>query len=237
MSNGREFLFLSGELDSDDRRLIRILVIAFVLYAVAMFVIYQPDKSGVREKSGATAPGKQVRVSLTLYQSNNSSTEKPVTKSFKKIRKVVPVIPKHKRLKVPVTEDTLQSSAADRTTQQTERAPVQATAPRTAAQVSRGELGGQQQHYQQYLSHLLNHIESFKYYPGAAKRRAITGTINVSFNLLAGGMISDLTIANGPSLLKRAARQAVIQAQPMPLPPHNFSLPYKVAFVMKYELI
>ena len=87
-----------------------------------------------------------------------------------------------------------------------------------------------------YHALLLRHIEVHKIYPKAARRRKIEGRIQVTFTLFADGSIKHLTINGKRSVLKRASRQAIDGALPMPKPPAQLSLPMKVEFTMNYFL-
>jgi len=89
---------------------------------------------------------------------------------------------------------------------------------------------------QEYLRRLMAHIEAYKEYPRAARRRRIEGDVRVVFSLLAGGEIGGLRTDGGHSLLDGAARLAVEQAAPMPTPPESLGLPWQVAFTMRFSL-
>lgn len=89
---------------------------------------------------------------------------------------------------------------------------------------------------QEYLRRLMAHIEAHKEYPRAARRRRIEGDVRVAFSLLEGGRIARLSTDGGHRLLGEAARQAVVQAAPMPVPPESLTLPWQVAFTMRFTL-
>ena len=92
------------------------------------------------------------------------------------------------------------------------------------------------QQQQMYIQQLLAHIENHKYYPHAARRRGIEGSINISFMLLANGQVRQLQVTGGPNVLQHATREAMEQAQPLPLPPSGISLPRQIAIAMVYSL-
>ncbi|HGX92516.1 MAG TPA: energy transducer TonB [Candidatus Tenderia sp.] len=89
---------------------------------------------------------------------------------------------------------------------------------------------------QRYLKLLLAHIESHKYYPRPARKRGIEGHVNVSFSLSPSGELSAVNVAGGPALLRRAARQAVQSALPLPNPPASLSEPLPVQYRMAFML-
>ena len=88
----------------------------------------------------------------------------------------------------------------------------------------------------EYLLQLLAHIESYKFYPGAARRRSIEGTLDVAFFLDQDGGVYQLTINGGRAVLQRAVRQALNDAQPFPKPPSAVKMNQQIAFSMVYEL-
>ncbi|PJA32128.1 MAG: hypothetical protein CO187_05650 [Zetaproteobacteria bacterium CG_4_9_14_3_um_filter_53_7] len=89
---------------------------------------------------------------------------------------------------------------------------------------------------ERYLAEVMAHIEHYKWYPKAARRRGIEGEVNVSFTLLPDGTTYQLVVENGPSLLVAAARQAVEKAMPMPQPPAMIDCPLECQFRMRFNL-
>ena len=87
-----------------------------------------------------------------------------------------------------------------------------------------------------YLSQLMRHIEARKHYPRVARKRKIEGNILVSFTLLPGGKIKNLQVIGKRSILKKASKDAVNYALPLPLPPKELSLPMEIKFKMNYFL-
>ncbi len=63
-----------------------------------------------------------------------------------------------------------------------------------------------------------NHLERFKYYPASARRRGITGEVEVAFELNDQGEAGELKILSGSgySVLDRAALKTVRRAEPFP---------------------
>ena len=89
---------------------------------------------------------------------------------------------------------------------------------------------------QEYLRRLMSHIEKYKHYPRAARRRRIEGDVRVSFSLHAAGKLDGLNISGGQEILNSAALRAVEEALPLPEPPASLGLPWPVAFTMRFSL-
>ncbi len=87
-----------------------------------------------------------------------------------------------------------------------------------------------------YIRRLLAHIEAYKFYPSAARRRAIEGQLAVSFLLGENGDYNQLSIKGSRTVLQRAVRQALQAAQPFPKPPESMQINQRIAFNMKYQL-
>jgi len=87
-----------------------------------------------------------------------------------------------------------------------------------------------------YIQLLLAHIEAYKFYPGAARRRAIEGKLDVTFLLTETGGHYKLKINGGKTILQRAVRQALDDAQPFPKPPSSLLSNQPIAFSMYYQL-
>lgn len=89
---------------------------------------------------------------------------------------------------------------------------------------------------QQYLHKLMGHIESFKYYPRAARKRSLEGDVKVSFVLLDDGSYKQLSLDGRHSALVKAARVAIESATPLPVPPKDITIPGQIEFTMSYSL-
>ncbi len=89
---------------------------------------------------------------------------------------------------------------------------------------------------QKYLRQLMAHIEGYKNYPNAARRRRIEGDVKVDFILQSGGRVSGLGAGGAHNLLNDAASEAVLAAQPMPQPPETLKLPWQVSFTMRFTI-
>jgi TonB family protein len=63
-----------------------------------------------------------------------------------------------------------------------------------------------------------NHLEHFKYYPASARRRGITGDVEVGFELNGQGEAGELKILSGSGyvVLDKAALETVRRAEPFP---------------------
>lgn len=103
-------------------------------------------------------------------------------------------------------------------------------------QVSDSSNGLLQRERQQYLYELLSHIESYKFYPRAARRRYLEGNVNISFMLRDDGYYEQLTLEGEQSILVEAARNALQSAIPLPVPPKDIGLSRQIEFNMVYSL-
>lgn len=87
-----------------------------------------------------------------------------------------------------------------------------------------------------YLTRMLAHIDSHKFYPRKARHRGMEGEIKIAFYLHKDGSISDLQVSGGSKVLRTAARQAVRNALSLPRPPESFHLQKQIRFGMVYRL-
>lgn len=92
------------------------------------------------------------------------------------------------------------------------------------------------QQREHYLGQLMAHIEKFKFYPRAARRRGIQGDATVSFKLGQMGEVTELIISSDYGILKQAATEAIKSALPLPLPPQGASFSRQFKFNMRYTL-
>lgn len=117
--------------------------------------------------------------------------------------------------------------------------PVKQTASRPQPQGQPASLSSKkilQQKRALYLQKLLNHIESFKFYPRAARRRAIEGDVKISFMLRDDGGYGQLVLNGERSVLINATRMALNAAIPLPTPDHDLELTRQIEFSMAYSL-
>lgn len=87
-----------------------------------------------------------------------------------------------------------------------------------------------------YLAAVLAHIESHKFYPVAARRRGLQGSVHVCFTLDARGMVSDLDVTGNNSMFVEAARSAIHNALPLPIAPSLDGFPLVVHYQMTFKL-
>ncbi|OGQ88299.1 MAG: hypothetical protein A2512_03060 [Deltaproteobacteria bacterium RIFOXYD12_FULL_56_24] len=95
---------------------------------------------------------------------------------------------------------------------------------------------GRESTRKRYLAGLLAHIEAHKFYPLAARRRRLEGTVQVRFTLEAGGMISNLEVSDGEPILEQAALEAVEHAMPLPAPKGAAQTPLPISYRMSFQL-
>ena len=87
-----------------------------------------------------------------------------------------------------------------------------------------------------YMSRLLAHIDSHKFYPRSARQRGVEGEIQLTFYLQKDGGIRGLQVKGGNKVLRKAARQAVQLALALPPPPESMQLDEQIRFGMVYRL-
>ncbi|MDX2507761.1 MAG: energy transducer TonB [Gammaproteobacteria bacterium] len=93
-----------------------------------------------------------------------------------------------------------------------------------------------QQKREQYLQKLLSHIESYKFYPRAARSRSIEGNVIIVFTLQDDGSYQQLVLNGKRSVLVNATRMALEAATPLPVPADDLELSRQIKFTMVYSL-
>lgn len=89
---------------------------------------------------------------------------------------------------------------------------------------------------QDYLARLMAHLEAHKFYPVAARRRGVEGTVQVSFMVMDNGEIRQLQLSGSHKLLHQAAAETVQRAVPMPSPPPEIAPPLPVSYGINFAL-
>ncbi len=248
MSISYDQFFSADKSPKEDRWFSVAVSLSIIFHGLAIFWLQQNRT----ETTTVAAPQQAIRVSLNILQQLQQTHKprvvavaKPVQAKPPKRKPVKPVVKKIVKKPRPApepeinSEPSLELNSESSPELSSENGPVKqasATAPQLAAQIQRGKSPQPSPLKQHYLSNLLSHIESFKYYPQSARRRGLNGEVNVSFALLDTGRITDLVISGGPLLLQRASKQAVQQAVPMPTPPAEVPTPMQMSFVMQYQL-
>ena len=87
-----------------------------------------------------------------------------------------------------------------------------------------------------YRAQLMRHIEAHKYYPAAARRLRMEGSVLVRLVVDCNGAVREQVMEAGVPLLNGAARTAVERAQPLPPPPEGLSCPQILQYAMRYRL-
>ncbi|MEN8169804.1 MAG: TonB family protein [Pseudomonadota bacterium] len=184
-------------------------------------------------KAGAEKPSKQqtTRVSflsvaapVTPPQEAPVPPPKPKPKKKKKVKKKVPQVP----LQEPVPQPEPlppETPVVEKPSLPTQQASGTVEDPALLEQAKN-----------EYMRRLMAHIESKKHYPKVARRRGIEGAVEVSFRLLPSGDISDVKIAQGHRILRKAVEEAMAAARPMPTPPPTLELPMSISFSVKFSL-
>lgn len=130
----------------------------------------------------------------------------------------------------PVTQQEVPPPVA--TTAQAEKSPA-------ATEIVAGSVSDPaviEQAKQEYLRRLMAHIEAYKHYPRAARRRGIEGEVRIRFTLHQAGRVSGLDVDGEQRVLVASAREAVEAAEPMPSPPDSLPMPWEVSFTMRFTL-
>ncbi len=175
----------------------------------------------------APPPAKVVKPVIIKKPESKPKPKKKVKKPEKPRQKKPPFKRKPPREKQkPVAQPTNSQNTKPVKTQTVSASPVIAKADPRLIQQTRTS----------YLSLLMRCIEDYKHYPRVARKRKIEGNILVSFTLLPGGKIKNLQVIGKRSILKKASKDAVNYALPLPLPPKELSLPMEIKFKMNYFL-
>lgn len=111
-------------------------------------------------------------------------------------------------------------------------------APAPAAHQPRGDPRLADRARRNYLGLLVAHIERYKRYPRAARRRRLQGVVRVSFVLRGNGGIAALRVdqESAHPVLAQAAVQTVRSALPLPAAPEEVECPMRVSFGMAFTL-
>jgi len=149
--------------------------------------------------------------------------------------------PAPKIVKKAVARKAVVKKVIEKKVEQTQEKAVEKPVPVVAEQTMSASLaqideGIIRHETERYLTEVMAHIERHKWYPKAARRRRIEGTIHVRFILHTNGVITHLQVGNGSTVLRVAARQAVEKAMPMPKPPGTIHCPLACKFRMRFAL-
>lgn len=87
-----------------------------------------------------------------------------------------------------------------------------------------------------YIEAVLLEIEKNKFYPALARRRNMQDIINVSFTLLESGKVINIVTSGRYKALRHAAKSAILNALPFNTPPSDMRLPFKVKYLMAFNL-
>ncbi|MGB5949666.1 MAG: energy transducer TonB [Parvibaculum sp.] len=121
----------------------------------------------------------------------------------------------------------------------TEQPAAQQQPDRPVAAASRpaGPSAAQIAAKQNYISHLFGHLERYKRYPAAARRRHQEGTVHLRFAMNARGYVTSARIEKGSgfSALDREVIEMIRRAEPLPPPPPEMPSEYvlPLTFVLK----
>jgi periplasmic protein TonB len=87
-----------------------------------------------------------------------------------------------------------------------------------------------------FLANLVKRINSNKFYPHSARRRAIQGEVEMKFCLLKSGHVKDIDLVSGKHIFKRSAIRAIEKSFPVDVDNTLFSFPKEFKITIAYIL-
>lgn len=90
--------------------------------------------------------------------------------------------------------------------------------------------------FENYLAEIRGRIEANKFYPAAARRRGIEGSVKIFFVLDQTGAINNVSVGNAHRMLTAAIRQALEQAAPFDPPPWSGNKTINLSFTIEFKL-
>ena len=234
----------TGMTSSIDRPLIIAMSFSLVVHLAGsgLVTILQPDS----RKASHTAPVDIFQVTLQQIESLPPVEPEPVKKP-EPITRPEPVVVAESVQKpkpLPVAKPVQKPVSRPRATKKPEKKTVSesierqkrvASSPVKSQQRSVAKEAAASQKVD-YFSLLQAHIEACKYYPRAARKQGIEGKVEVSFQLLRNGDVSDIQTSGAHRLLRHAAARAIKEALPLPKPPDSLAMPANIRFSMHYDL-
>lgn len=164
-----------------------------------------------------------------------ASTPKPMVKPPTKPVSSKPTVKPPPPRPVPVKAARPTPKPKPTTTEPTPAAPVAAQAVPTPPPTAYPN--PPERIRQDYLTRLITHLEAHKFYPGAARRRGLEGTVQISFTIMNNGEIKQLQLTGGHKMLHQAATTTVQRALPLPSPPREVGgAPLTVSYEMSFAL-
>lgn len=159
-----------------------------------------------------------------------------------------PLQPPHKQLAQPTpraappaTKPSTESPAVADSTAQPPALPVpvpQASAaePARSAPVAPPAQADDEEELGRYLAAIKARIEAHKFYPAAARRRGLEGSVAISFVVDETGAIRDVRLEGAHRLLTSAVQRALEDAAPFAPPPTSASRPLSLAYTISFHL-
>lgn len=196
------------------------------LSPISVHLLPAPAPTAIEPRKVLPSPPMPVRPTPSTPKPSASVIKKAVTSTVKPPVKIAfaPAEPSMETPTEPATETSINTPPAT--------SPTVITS--TPALPNKEQ---QQLTKQTYLAALMAHIESHKHYPRAARQRRMEGQTTVKFTLLASGEVCEISISNGPKLLRIASKTALQKALPLPKPPNTLDYPMVIQFDMEYRLI
>jgi len=229
---------------SADRAMVFALSFSVVVHIAGsgLITILQPDS----RKASHTAAVDLFQVTLQQHESLAPDEPEPVKKPEPVSRQEPVVVAEsvQKTKPLPVSKPVRKPVPRPRVAKKPEKKPVSenierqkrvASSPVKSQKRSVAKQAAESQKVD-YFSLLQAHIEACKYYPRAARKQGIEGKVEVSFQLLKNGDVSDIQTSGAHRLLRHAASRAIKEALPLPIPPDSLAMPANIRFSMHYDL-
>ena len=158
-------------------------------------------------------------------------TSKPVTKTVATAKSNPKIAEKHKTENKPQRKISTKPASEN-----IQRQKAIASSPVKSSEKTLAKAPIAEPQNADYFSLLQARIESCKYYPRSARKQGIEGNVDISFRLLKGGEVRDISTSGAHRLLNHAASQAIKKSLPFPAPPDSIVLPKTIHFSMHYDL-
>jgi len=209
-------------------------ILSIIIHGFA-FIQFEVDFSFENKSMPVEGLSNQINIQLVKYV---KPVAKTITDAIARKTNVKPAIKKKSFVKTKPEEqlNAIDEVPVAEVIEKKAQPEAQGRPEVTEARISQQVEIDPEKERQAYIQLLLAHIERYKFYPGAARRRSIEGKLDVSFYLQPDGGHHQLLINGGRAVLQRAVRQALEDAQPYPEPPSSLQMDQRIAFSMYYQL-
>jgi len=87
-----------------------------------------------------------------------------------------------------------------------------------------------------FLAHLIEKINNNKSYPNMARRRAIEGNVELSFEIFSDGSVHNITLIQGKKIFEQSAFEAISKSFPVHVESTLFDFPKEFKITLAYIL-